>query len=125
MNVTVSYFVFPQLVCGQCTLNIHLHQFENIYNAEIRRINGVDRVCCCHQNATTCHANLTELSENITPCPSNKLCNTFFQVSFNDSQDIAQYSAYSFSDVLFKSSAMTDFNYNFQFVLSDAPSEPV
>ena len=113
------------MVYGQCVLNIHLLQFENMYNAEIRRKHGVDRVCCCDQEDDTCHLNLTEFSKN-TSCLSNKLCDTFFEVSLPDSQDIiAPYSAYSFSDVLFGSSTNNDFNYNFQFVLSDAPSEPV
>lgn len=126
MNVTASYFIFPllQLVCGQCALNIRLHQFENTYNAEIRRKNGVDRVCCCDQGDDTCHLNLTEFSKN-TSCLSDKLCDTFFEVSLPDFQDVAPYSAYSFSNVLFGSSTNTDFNYNFQFVLSDSPSKQV
>ena len=109
---------------GQCALNVHLHQFQNMYNAEIRPKNGVDRVCCCDQDSCTYQTSLTKFSTT-TKCSSSKFCDTFFQVSLIDSQVFAPYSAYSFSDVFFGNSTMTDVNYDFQFVLCDVPSEPV
>ena len=97
-----------------------------MYNAEIRPNNqGVERVCCCDHGGGTCRLNLNAFSST-AECPSNKLCDTYFKVTLLDYQGFVPYpETYLLSKVFTGSSTKTDANYDFQFILSDVPSEPV
>ena len=94
---------------GQCILNVQLHQFQNRYNVEIRPENPRGQYCCCDQGNDTCRQNFFT-----TNCTSDEFCDTW-----------EPYSTTLLSDVLTNTSTSTDVIYNFQFPLSDVPSEPV
>ena len=118
--IYASLYCYIQLVDGQCILNVQLHQFQNIYNVEIRPENARGQYCCCDQGDGTCRQNLFA-----TECASDEFCDTYFVITWSDNLNLEPYSTILLSDVLTNTSTSTDVNYNFQFLLSGVPSESV
>ena len=108
------------MVHGQCFLNIQLHQYENIYNVEIRP-DLTDPFCCCDQNR--CQSNLDEISKK--SCDRDQLCDSYFEASMLESQNFETWPTMFRSEVFEDSSTRTDVNYTFYFLLSKVPSELV
>ena len=112
-----------QLVYGQCILNVQLHQFDNIYNVEIRPEQTPSQFCCCDQGGDTCQTNLTAFST--TECDSYVSCDTYFVATLSECQISDPCPATLLSDVFHGISTMTDADYEFRFDLSTVPNESV
>ena len=118
-----TFSLLLQLVQGQCFLNIHLHQYENMYNVEFRQDETKGPFCCCNQKGGHCRSNLQQLSTMF--CDPEKLCDTYFVATLSDNQNFESWPKMLTSEVFEDSSKSTDVNYTFHFFLSKVPSESV
>ena len=126
MSSVASFYICSlllQLVYGQGILNVQLHQFENIYNAEIRPENDPKRFCCCDQGNGDCRGNLNDLYKH--KCDSTKPCDTSFEVTLTECQFSDPCPTILYSDVFYDTATSTNVNYKFRFFLSGTPRESV
>ena len=122
--MSLSFYAFSlllQLVHGQCILNIHLHQYENMYNVEFREDKTNGPFCCCDKGK--CRSNLDKIAQS--PCNSNKFCDTYFVATLSENQNFETWPPMSTSEVFEESSSKNDVNYTFHFFLSEVPGESV
>ena len=117
-----AFSLLLQLVHGQCFLNIQLHQYENMYNLEIRTHGNSDRFCCCDKGGNTCWSNLDEIS---TSSCKNTRCETYFVATLSESQNFETVPTMLTSEVLSIGSTSFNVDYTFEFFLSKVPSESV
>ena len=114
-----------QLVNGQCILNIKMHQFENMYNVEIRPEQEPSQVCCCDQPHDTCQSDLSAFSGAEHECASYESCDTYFVANLSECQISDPCPTILNSNVFNNNSTGTDVNYTFRFNLSTVPRESV
>ena len=119
-----SFYAFSlllQLVHGQCFLNIHLHQFQNMYNVDFRPDETMGPFCCCDDGKSTCRSKLDEISTS----SCNKKCETYFVATLAESQKFETTPTMLTSEVFSSRSTSIDVDYTFQFFLSKVPIESV